>query len=267
LNTVPGLWKENFRKTPIYIPGETVPDPAFLENPEEETKSAILNPIGMKPISEQVKKGSKVTIIFPDRVKGGFQENSHRKVSIPIVIEECLKAGVEKKDIKLICSNGLHRKNTREEWRAILGQKIFDDFYYSNQIVNHDSEDWDNLIDLGYDELGDRVIMNKEVFDSDLAVLIGHTLGNPYGGYSGGYKHCATGITHWKSIASHHIPDVMHRDDFTPVSNESLMRKKFDSIGKYMEKCMNKKYFTIDGVLDTSARQIAVYAGYGKEIQ
>ena len=138
---------------------------------------------------------------------------------------------------------------------------------YTHQIVNHDSEDWDNLIDLGYDELNDTVIMNREVFESDLTVLIGHTLGNPYGGYSGGYKHCATGITHWKSIASHHIPDVMHRGDFTPVSGKSLMRKKFDAIGQHMEKCMNKKFFTIDAVLDTYSRQIAVFAGYAKEIQ
>ena len=37
--------------------------------------------------------------------------------------------------------------------------------------------------------------MNKYVYDADVAVLIGHTQGNPYGGYSGGYKHCATGIS------------------------------------------------------------------------
>jgi lactate racemase len=109
--------------------------------------------------------------------------------------------------------------------------------------------------------------MNKEAYESDLSVLIGHTLGNPYGGYSGGYKHCTTGITHWKSIGSHHVPDVMHRDDFTPVSTHSMMRSKFDAIGLYMEKCMNRKFFTVDAVLDTNARQIAVFAGYAKEIQ
>lgn len=106
--------------TDVFIPGETVPDPPYLKNPEEETRKAIQNPIGMPPIPELVKKGSKVTIVFPDRVKGGFQETSHRRVSIPIVIEECLKAGVEKKDIKLICSNGLHRKNKPEELKALL---------------------------------------------------------------------------------------------------------------------------------------------------
>ncbi len=253
--------------TDVFIPGETIADPPFLKDPETATRESILNPIGMDPISKQVKKGSKVTIIFPDRVKGGFQENSHRKVSIPIIIDECLKAGVEKKDIKLICSNGLHRKNTREEIKSLIGEKVFNEFWWTNQIINHDSEDWDNLVDLGTDEMGCRVIMNKDVFESDLAVLIGHTLGNPYGGYSGGYKHCATGITHWKSIAAHHVPSVMHRGDFTPVSNHSLMRKKFDSIGMYMEKCMGKKYFICDAVLDTYARQIAVFSGYGKEMQ
>mgnify|MGYP005865220417 CR=1 FL=1 len=224
-----GLMEANLPdSTDIFIPGETVPDPPFIRQIEEETRKSILNPIGVPPISQQVKKGSKVVIIFPDRVKGGFQDNSHRKAAIPIIIEECLKAGAEKKDIRLICSNGLHRKNTQAEMKSILGEKVFNEFWWTNQIVNHDSEDWDNLIDLGYDELGNRVIMNREVYESDLAVLIGHVLGNPYGGYSGGYKHCATGITHWRSIASHHVPDVMHREDFTPVSSSSLMRGAFN---------------------------------------
>ena len=42
--------------------------------------------------------------------------------------------------------------------------------------------------DRGYTAQGDHVIMNKYVYDADVAVLIGHTQGNPYGGYSGGYK-------------------------------------------------------------------------------
>ena len=255
--------------TDVFMPGETVADPPFIpeQNLIEETQKAILNPIGMEPISKLVKKGSKVTIVFPDRVKGGFQYNSHRKVAIPIIIEECLKAGVDKKDIMLICSNGLHRKNTKSEIKSILGDEIFNEYWYSNQIINHDSEDYDNLVDLGKDENNNPVILNRYVYESDLAVCIGHTLGNPYGGYSGGYKHSATGITHWKSIASHHVPHVMHRDDFTPVNSKSLMRSKFDTISMHMEKCMGRKFFICDAVLDTHARQIAIFAGYGKEMQ
>jgi len=251
----------------VFIPGETVPDPPYLEDVLGATRASILNPVGLPPISELVGPGKKVTISFPDRVKGGFQENSHRKTAIPILIDECLKAGVRKEDILLICSNGLHRKNTDEEIRMILGDRVYDAFMPDHQIVNHDSEDWEHLVDLGFDELGDRVIMNKEVFESDLPILIGHVLGNPYGGYSGGYKMAATGIVHWKSIASHHVPGVMHLDDFTPVSSNSTMRYKFDAIGKHMEKEMGRKFFMCDAVLDTKQRQIAVFSGYGERVQ
>jgi hypothetical protein len=77
----------------------------------------------------------------------------------------------------------------------------------------------------------------------------------------------ATGITHWRTIASNHVPSVMHRSDFTPVSAKSLMRRKFDAIGQYMEKKMGRKFFLCDAVLDTRARQIAVFSGFGKEMQ
>lgn len=253
--------------TSIFVPGETVPDPPVLRDMEGATRDSIRNPIGMPPITELVGRGSKVTISFPDRVKGGFQANSHRKTCIPILIDECLKAGVREEDIKLICAVGLHRKNTPQELRHILGNAIYDRFMPRGQIVCHDAEDWSNLVDLGHNQRGDHVIMNKEVFESDLPILIGHVLGNPYGGYSGGYKMASTGITHWKTIAAHHIPAVMHRDDFTPVSTRSLMREKMDAIGQHMEQCMGKRFFMCDAVLNTNQQQIAVFSGSGVEIQ
>jgi lactate racemase len=251
----------------IFIPGETVSDPPYLQDVTTATRTSILNPIGVLPIAQLVGSGAKVTLCFPDRVKGGFQETSHRKTCLPILIDECLKAGVAKKDIKLICSNGLHRKNTDDEIRGMIGDRIFQEFNSGHQIVNHDSEDWNNLIDLGLDEMGNQVIMNKEVFESDLPILVGHVLGNPYGGYSGGYKMAATGITNWRCIAAHHIPDVMHKPDFTPVSTHSEMRLRMDSIGRHMEHKMGRKFFMCDAVLDTQARQIAIFSGHGEVIQ
>ena len=52
-------------RTDVFIPGETVADPAFIPEDKivEETRKSILNPIGMDPISKLVKKGSKVVII------------------------------------------------------------------------------------------------------------------------------------------------------------------------------------------------------------
>ncbi|MEY8351907.1 lactate racemase domain-containing protein [Lachnospiraceae bacterium 54-53] len=253
----------------IFIPGETVADPPYIPEDQlvEKTLESIRNPMGMEPLSRLAKKGSKITIVFPDRVKGGEQPTSHRRISIKLILQELYDAGVEKEDILLICSNGLHRKNTEKEIRNVLGEELFHQFWYTHQIINHDSEDYDHLVDLGTTGRGDPVLMNKYVYDSDVAILIGHTQGNPYGGYSGGYKHCATGITHWRSIASHHVPEVMHRKDFTPVSGKSLMRTKFDEIGMHMEERMGKKFFCCDAVLDTKSRQIEINSGYGAVMQ
>jgi hypothetical protein len=255
--------------TDVFVPGETIPDPPCI--PEDKLREATLhslrNPIGMPPLRELARKRAKCVIVFPDRVKGGDQPTSHRKISIPLILEELYAAGVEKKDVLLICSNGLHNKNTEREIRGVLGQALFDEFWYSGQIINHDSEDWDHLVDLGLTDAGDPVIMNKYVYEADLAVLIGHTQGNPYGGYSGGYKHCATGITHWRSIASHHTPKVMHKAEFVPVSGDNAMRTKFDEIGMHMEKSMGKKFFCCDAALDSRARQIAVFSGYAAEME
>ncbi len=256
-------------QTDVFIPGETVPDPpCILEDQiEEATRYSVQHPIGMEPLTKLAHKGSKVTIVIPDIVKGGCQPTAHRKVAVKVILEELYQAGVEKKDILLIFSNGLHPRTTAAEMRQILGEHLFCEFYHTNQIISHDSEDWDHLVDLGTTERGDCVIMNKYVYDSDVAILIGHTQGNPYGGYSGGYKHCATGITHWRSIATHHIPSVMHGEDFTPVSGHSLMRHKFNEIGMHMEACMGKKFFGCDAVLDSASRQIEIHSGYIKEMQ
>jgi len=257
--------------TDVFIPGVTVKDPPAIAQDWDSlygrTVASIRNPIGMPPLAELAKKGSKVVFVIPDIVKGGLQPTSHRKVAIRACLDELYGAGVEKKDILLLISNGLHPRATVEEERKILGDELFSEFHPHGQIASHDSEDWEHLVDLGRTAGGDHVIMNKHVYDADVAIMIGHCQGNPYGGYSGGYKHCATGITHWRSIAAHHVPSVMHRMDFTPVSGTSAMRDKFDGQGMHMEERMGKKFFCCDAVLDSASRQMGVYSGYAREMQ
>lgn len=207
-----------------------------------------------------------VVFVVPDRVKGGEQPTSHRKLSIKYILRELYAKGVRKEDILFIISNGLHPRSTEQDARAIFGDELFSEFWPTNQMISHDSEDPENMVDLGRTRRGDPVSINRYVYEADIPILIGHVQGNPYGGYSGGYKHCATGITNWRSIASHHVPSVMHRDDFTPVNGGSLMRTKFNEIGMYMEEKMGHPFFCCDAVLDSKSRQISIWSGYAKEM-
>ena len=129
-----GLMSANLPdNTDIFVPGETVPDPECLPQDWDtlyaETLKSIRNPIGMQPLSELAHKGSTVVIVIPDIVKGGNQPTSHRKVSIRACIDELYAAGVEKKDILLLFSNGLHPRTSVPEMKTILGDELFNEFY------------------------------------------------------------------------------------------------------------------------------------------
>ena len=213
--------------------GTTCTDPPEVD-PWEATRQTLEHPLGMPPLRELAAPGRTAVIAFPDRVKGGSDEKSHRRVCIPLIVNELLKGGMRKENIMLLCAPGLHRKNHEKDMYEYLGKEIMDEFY-PDRIVPHDAEAPD-LLDLGKDEMGNTVQCNRLVAECDIPILIGHVQGNPYGGYSGSYKMAVTGITGWKSIASHHTPSTMHRDDLLPASINSTMRKQFDSIGRAMEK-------------------------------
>jgi nickel-dependent lactate racemase len=235
-------------------------EPPALADPVGATREALASPLGTGPIGDLVGKGDSVTIAFPDRVKGGAHDTAHRKVVLPLLLDELEAAGVRLEDTRLVCAIGLHRKNRREEFIGYLGREVLDRVPRAN-IVNHDAEDPNGMADLGLSELGDPVQVNSAVVESDLSILVGHAAGNPYGGFSGGYKMPATGLTSWRSIASHHAPRSLYRDDFVPVSARSRFRDQLTSIGRAMEARMPQPFFSVDAVLDSQSRQLGVRAG------
>lgn len=125
--------------TDVFIPGETIPDPPCIlpDRLVERTRESLRDPVGMEPLSKLAFPGAKAVIIFPDRVKGDEHATVHRKVCIPLMLEELYTAGVRKEDV-LLCSNGLHAKNTNAQIRAILGDALYAQFSPYGQILNHD---------------------------------------------------------------------------------------------------------------------------------
>jgi nickel-dependent lactate racemase len=252
--------------TTVISPEHADHEPPPLDDPVAATRAALDAPLGCGPLPELVGPGARVTIAFPDRVKGGAHPTAHRRASLPLLLDDLERAGVDLADVRLVCAIGLHRKNTRAEFEDYLGRETLERLPAAN-VVNHDAEDPDQMVDLGVSGLGDPVQVNRAVVDSDLTILIGHTAGNPYGGFSGGYKMPATGLTSWRSIAAHHAPRSVYRDDFVPVSARSRFRDQLRSIGQAMEAEMPQPFFSIDAVLDSRSRQLGVYAGRIPEVE
>lgn len=239
--------------------GHTYTDPAPLGDSVELTKKALQRPLDTPPLGAMAGPDKRVVIGFPDRVKGGAHPKAHRRVAIKAVLEELLAGGCRLENITLLCGVGLHRQNTLEEFYWYLGKEIVDQFY-PGRLINHDGEAAD-LRDFGKDSMGNRVQCNRLLVDSDLVVMIGHCSGNPYGGFSGGSKMLVTGFSGWQSIASHHNPTTMHRDDWLGGSQHQHMRHQFKSIAEAMQKAMGKQVFAVDAVLGQFGDVLDVQAG------
>lgn len=243
---------------------ETYRDPPTVPSVADAAREALARPLGMPRLRELAGPNKKIVIGFPDRVKGGVQPESHRRVSIPIIVEELLAGGAKIENITLLCAVGLHRKNTVEEWYWYLGKPIVDRFW-PDRIVNHDAET--DVLDFGADAMGNVVQCNRLLAEADLPIILGHAAGNPYGGFSGGYKMLVTGHTGWRSIGSHHRPSTMHRDDWLGGSTDSMMRRQFKSIGKKIEEKIGKKIFAVDAVLGQKSQVLQIAAGAIEEVE
>jgi len=113
-------------------------DPKYAEDPEKEVKNALENPLGTKRIGDSIKPSDKVTICFPDRVKGGFHDKTHRKLSIPLILDELKEAGVSENNIKFLNYTGLHRKNLKVEFEQYMPVDVVNRFW-GERFINHDS--------------------------------------------------------------------------------------------------------------------------------
>ena len=135
----------------------------YVDPPETDAYAAVQRaletPLGFPPLRQMGGPTKKAVIGFPDRVKGGVHPNCHRKVAIPLIVQELLKGGTRIENITLLCCMGLHRKNTLEEWYGYLGRDIVDRFW-PDRLVNHDVEAPD-LCDFGTDAMGNRVQCNR----------------------------------------------------------------------------------------------------------
>ena len=239
--------------------GETYTDPEPLGEPADLTRKALDAPLGLPPLKDVAGPGRKAVIAFPDRVKGGGHAKAHRRVAVPMVIGDLLAGGCREEDISLLCAPGLHRHNTVEEWSGYLGADLVRRFW-PDRILNHDAEGPD-LAELGTDAMGNVVQSNRRFMDADIPILIGHCSGNPYGGYSGGYKMLVTGLAGWRSIASHHTPKTMHREDWLGATTKQHMRHQFRSIGEAIETAAGKRFFAIDAVVGQRSQVLDVQAG------
>jgi len=165
---------------------EVKQEPSFL------IKRSLENPIKSRRLSEIVNPNSKVAIIVSDVTRP-----TPTAKLLPPLLEELYLGGAKNENITIVFALGLHRLQTEEECRQLVGEEIFEKI----RCVQHDRK---RCRLLGETSFGTPVEVFEKVVDSDVIISTGTLEFHYYGGYSGGGKSILPGVSSEKSILSYH---------------------------------------------------------------
>jgi lactate racemase len=155
-------------------------------------KKALENPTKSRRVSEIVNPDSRVAIIVSDVTR----PTPTAKI-LPPLLEELYLGGAKNENITIVFALGLHRLQTEEECRQLVGEEIFKNI----RCIQHDRK---RCRLVGETSFGTPVEVFEEVLDSDLIISTGTLEFHYYAGYGGGGKSILPGVSSEKSILSFH---------------------------------------------------------------
>jgi lactate racemase len=222
-------------------PAEPVADETAL------VRDALAHPIGTPPLRDIVRAGERVAIIVNDVTR-----LTRTDLILPPIVDELNAAGIPDRDLFIVFALGIHRRQTDAERRLILG----DDLYTRIRSFDHDSQDDANLVEVGTTRFGNRVEINREVWEADRIVLTGEIIYHLIAGYSGGRKSLVPGVAGFRTTTFN------HRMIFDPNCRAGLLDGN-PAHEDLLEACgMVGPDFLVNVVLSPEGRLIRVVAGH-----
>lgn len=155
-------------------------------------KKALENPIKSKRLCEIVNPKSKIVIIVSDVTR----PTPSAKI-LPPLLEELHLGGAKDENITIVFALGLHRRQTEEESKGLVGEEI----YRKIRCIQHDTG---RCRRIGVTSRGTPVEIFEEVLKADVVIGTGGIEFHYYAGYSGGAKSILPGVSSKESVISNH---------------------------------------------------------------
>lgn len=168
---------------------------AAVEAIASAIKTSLKNPTGVPPLKKFVKSGEKIVICVPDKTR-----QTKTDQILPIVLDELNAAGVPDEKITVIFARGTHLAHTRAEMEKIVGKKVA----ARVKLLDHDSENQNNLVKVGKTSRGNEVWVNKLVVEANKRILIGGITYHYFAGFAGGRKTILPGVASYETIQRNH---------------------------------------------------------------
>jgi nickel-dependent lactate racemase len=157
-------------------------------------RDALDNPIDSSCLKDIVSSGETVAIIASDTTRS---TGSH--IFLPIIVKELNASGIPDTDIDIIIALGIHRMQTEDEHRRLLGGELYERI----RPVDHDADN--DLFSCGKTSRGTEVSINHHVADADRVILTGAVSPHYFAGFGGGRKSIMPGICSVDAALTSHL--------------------------------------------------------------
>jgi lactate racemase len=171
---------------PVSVPG--------VKNEKESFLQSLNHPIESRSLREKLRPDAKVCIVFTDITRATPNERI-----IPWLVEYLTEI-VPSGNITLINGTGTHRANTNVELRRLLTDEVVDRY----QVLNHNAEDLDELVQVGTTRAGGPALINRRVVEADVRIITGFIEPHFFAGFSGGPKGIMPGVAGLRTVLQNH---------------------------------------------------------------
>jgi len=220
-------------------------EPEIKEDPFSLIKKSLENPIKSKRLSEIVNPNSKIAIIVSDITR----PTPTGKI-LPPLLEELYLGGAKAENITIVFALGLHRNQTEEECRHLVGEEIYEKI----RCIQHDRK---RCRYLGETSFGTPVEVFEEVVDSDVIISTGTVEFHYYAGYGGGGKSILPGVSSENSILSYHsFYSKLFEGELLSGRADNPARQNIEEAAR-----IAGLDFILNVVLDSKKRIVAAVAG------
>ncbi|MFO7577776.1 MAG: nickel-dependent lactate racemase [Pelovirga sp.] len=187
------------RSIPCDLPGARVlqvEKPAQPADPPAALiRAALANPIGTPMLEQIVRPGERVVIVTSD-----ITRYSGSEIYLPILVEELNRCGIADADISILIALGIHRPQTADEHRLILGP-----LFGRIAVYDHDCDDPQQLVDLGPTDGGIPVQINRRICTADRVIVTGTAGFHYFAGFGGGRKGLVPGVASRATCMASHF--------------------------------------------------------------
>lgn len=157
--------------------------------------AALDQPIASAPLSCIAQPGEQVAIIVND-----ITRLTRTDLVLPPIVDTLNRAGIPDRDLFIVFALGIHREQTEDERRQIIGAELFHRIRNFDHLCRDDAQ----LVTVGATSFGNTIEVNRRVIEADRIVLTGEIMYHLIAGYSGGRKSLIPGVAGWRTTTFNH---------------------------------------------------------------